>query len=413
MSAAGGAVRWTVALLAAGYALKWADGQVLAVVLPQIRAEFRLSDAALGLLAGLPFAIFYTAAGLPIARLADRASRRSVVAVSLAVFSGFTALAAAAANWPVLFATRIGVGVGEAGATPAAQSLIVDLVSPKRRAVALSVYGAGLNAGVLAGFALGGWVGQRYGWRAACLVCGLPGLLVACLTALTASEPARARAAPVPVTRVLSILAREPAYRHVLAANSLTGLAGFSALAWLPSFLTRDHGMNAGQAGLFLGLMSGIVGLAGVLLTGWLADRAGHRRPALLASLCLLTFPSLLAFYLVPGPALPAWLFVLPALFGAAFAAPSAAIVGELAAADMRATALSLMLFVVNLAGTALGPILVGVLSTVLKPVLGEASLRCALALTTLALPWAAWHFGRVGGRLQQGRPGGVPTARP
>jgi predicted MFS family arabinose efflux permease len=349
------------------------------------------------LLAGLPFAIFYTAAGVPIARLADRASRRWIVAVSLAVFSGFTALAAAAASWPVLFATRVGVGVGEAGATPAAQSLIVDLVAPSRRAVALAVYGAGLNAGVLAGFVLGGLVGQRYGWRAACLVCGLPGLLVACLTGLTATEPARVRPVLVPVGRVLATLARQPAYRHLLAANSLAGLAGFSALTWLPSFLARDHGMNARQAGLFLGLMSGIVGLAGVLLTGWLADRAGQRRPALLAAISLVTFPSLLAFYLVPGPALPSWLFVLPALFGAAFAAPSAAIVGEIAAPGMRATALSVMLFVVNLAGTAFGPILTGLLSSALAPRAGGESLRYALAVTTLALPWAAWHFRKVG----------------
>ena len=362
---------------------------MIAVVLPQVRAEFRLSDTALGLLAGLPFAIFYTAVGVPIARLADRGSRRSIVAASLAVFSGFTALAAVSTSFGMLFATRIGVGVGEAGATPAAQSLIADLAGPRRRGVALGVYGAGLNLGVLAGFAVGGWVGERHGWRAACLVCGLPGLLVAILTWLTVADPPPARAPRIRARSVLARLAGLAAFRHLLAANSAAGLAGFSALAWLPSFLQREHGMGARDAGLFLGLMSGVVGLVGVLLTGWLADRAGRRRPLLLAAICLVTCPSLAAFYLDPGRAVPVWLFVLPALFGAAYAAPSAAIVQELAPAGMRATALSVMLFVVNLTGTVLGPILTGVLSD-------AVGLRAALALTALALPWAAWHFSRI-----------------
>ena len=359
-------------------------------MLPQIRAEFHLSDTALGLLAGLPFAVFYTVLGIPIARLADRASRRDIVAASLAIFSASTALAAACLSYAALFATRIGVGIGEAGATPAAQSLIADRVDPRHRAAALAVYGAGVNLGVLAGFAIGGLVGERHGWRAACLVCGLPGLLVAALTRLTMVEPTRAAAAPVTTASVLAHLARQPAFRHLLAANSLTAVAGFSALTWLPSFLDRDHGLTMRDAGLFLGLMSGLVGLAGVLLTGWLADRAGPRRPLLLAGICLATFPSLAAFYLAPGRPVPTALFILPALFGAAFAAPTAALVQDIAPPGMRATALSLLLFVVNLIGTTLGPILTGILSD-------AVDLRSALALTALALPWAAYHFLKVG----------------
>ncbi len=397
-------IAWSVGLLAAGYALKWADAQVLSVVLPQIRAEFRLSDTALGLLAGLPFAIFYTVMGIPIARLADRASRRTIVAASLAVFSGCTAAAASTTSFATLFLTRIGVGFGEAGATPPAQSLIADLV-PARRGLALGVYAGGLNIGVLTGFALGGAVGQSHGWRAACLVCGLPGLVIALLTRLTIVEPTRALPATIPIARVLVLLGRQPAFRHLLAANSLASLAGFSALTWLPSFLQRDHGMGARDAGLFLGLMSGLVGLAGVLLVGWLADRAGNRSPRLLAAICLATFPSLAAFYLIPGRPLPVWLFVLPALFGSAFAAPSAAIVQDLAPSGMRATALSLMLFVVNLAGTALGPILTGVLSD-------RLGLRYALALTSMALPWAAWHFSKVNSGVSPRTPPVQSTCR-
>jgi predicted MFS family arabinose efflux permease len=378
-----------VCLLAAGYALKWADGQILSAVLPQIQAEFRISDGTLGLLSGLPFAIFYTVLGVPIARLADTGHRRSLVAASLGLFSGFTAVAAAATSVPALFAARIGVGLGEAGATPPAQSLIADVVPAGRRGFALAIYGAGLNFGILAGFAVGGIVGGQFGWRAAFLVCGLPGLLVAVLTRLTIDEPGRFMTPAAPLRDVFAILARRPGFAHVLAANSLAGLAGFAALAWLPTFLGRTHGMALRDADLFLGVMSGIVGLAGVLLTGWLADLAGSRLPTMLAGLCLVTFPSLAAFYLVPGPALHAWLFILPALFGAAFAAPSAAIIHSIASPGTHATALSLLLFVVNLVGTACGPILTGFFSDLI-------GLRAALALTTLALPWAAWHFSRV-----------------
>lgn len=403
-------VAWTVGLLAAGYALKWADAQVVSVVLPQIGREFRLSDAALGVLTGLPFAIFYTVMGVPIARLADRLNRRDIVAVALLAFSGFTALAARSGSFATLFLTRIGVGVGEAGASPPAQSMIADLVPPRRRGFALSVYAAGLNVGVLFGFAVGGVVGQAYGWRAACLAVGLPGIPIALLTWLTLREPVRGAsdgqaAGEMPrFGEAIARLGSDRAFRHLVAASSLASLAGFSALNWLPSFLLRYHGMRAGAAGLFLGLMSGIVGGIGALLAGWICDRAARSdprgRPRVLAIACLLIFPSIGAFYLDRETRLPVALFVLPALLGAAYAGPSAAIAQEVAPLRMRATALSLLLLVTNLVGTVLGPMLTGVLSDLLRPVAGAQSLRWALIGSAAVLPWAAWHFWACGNAL-------------
>ena len=397
-----GAAAGLVLVLGAGYALKWADAQVLAVALPALKAEFRLSDTVLGLLGGLPFAIFYSVLGLPLARLADRTSRRAVVASSLAAFSVATALGAAATTFQFLFATRVAVAVGEAGATPAAQSLIGDLVAPARRGLAYAAYAACANVGILVGFGAGGLIAARYGWRVAFVSLGLAGLPIALLTRLVL--PAGRRCGHAPATTLstaLRRLAADRAFVHLVAGGSLASVAVFAALAWIPSFLARDHAMGAGESGVFLGLFSGVLGGIGTVLTGAAADRLARRwgeagRPLFVAIACLVAFPSLLAFYLAPGVRLPWWLFILPALLGAAHAGPSAAAIRTLAPALDRALAFSVLLFVLNASATVLGPIATGVLSDLLRPLAGPASLRWALAATTLALPVAAFHFRRA-----------------
>ena len=397
-----GAGATVVLVLGAGYALKWADAQILSVALPALKAEFRLSDTVLGLLGGLPFAVFYSVLGLPLARLADRTSRRAVVALSLAAFSAATALGAAATSFAFLFATRVGVAVGEAGATPAAQSLIGDLVPPARRGLAYAAYAAAANVGILLGFAAGGILDARYGWRVAFASLGLAGLPIALLTRLVV--PAERGRGGVPRTRLLVVLRRlaaDRAFVHLAAGGSFASIAVFAALAWIPSFLARDHAMGPGASGVFLGLFSGVLGGVGTILSGAVADRLARGwgeagRPLFVAIACLVAFPSLLAFYLAPGVPLPWWLFILPALLGAAHAGPSAAAIRAIAPAADRALAFSVLLFVLNAAATVLGPIATGVLSDALRPVAGPASLRLALAATTLALPAAAFHFRRA-----------------
>ncbi len=393
-----------VLILGLGYALKWADAQVLSVALPALKRAFSLSDTALGLLGGLPFALFYSVLGVPLARAADRGSRRGLVAISIALFSAATALGAAAGSLVMLFTLRVGVAVGEAGATPAAQSLIGDLVAPTRRGVAYAAYAAFANAGILLGFAVGGILVAADGWRAAFAVLGLAGMPVAILTRLALPDP-RAEGAARPAERSLArsvqALAGHRALRHLAAGGSLASAAAFAALAWIPSFLARDHAMGPAASGLFLGLSSGVLGGVGAVLAGILADRFAERRgeggrPLLVSVACLVAFPSLLAFYLAPGRALPWWFFVLPALLGAAHAGPSAAAIRAIAPASERALAFSLLLFILNASGTVLGPIAVGVLSDALSPLAGAASLRMALAATALALPWAAFHFWRA-----------------
>ncbi len=410
--------RMVVLLLGAGYALKWADAQLLSVALPALKSEFRLSDTALGALGGLPFALFYSVLGVPLARLAEHRSRRGLVAISIATFSALTTLTAAATSFASLFAIRVGVAVGEAGATPAAQSLINDLAPAARRGLAFSVYAAAANAGLLLGFAGGGLLDADLGWRAAFAAFGVPGLLLALLTRI--ALPPETRAAIVPASRPsigagLAVLLREPAFRHVVAGGSLASIAAYAALAWVPSFLARSHGMGAGASGLFLGLTSGVGGGAGALAIGVLADRAERRAPGamlrVVAAACLVAFPFLLAFYLAPGRALPWYLFLVPACLGAAHAGPSAAAIGRLAPPGLRAIAYSLLLLSLNVAASLLGNVATGVLSDALAARFGTDALRVALTLTTGVLPWAAWHFHRAARLLARPQQDGFPGA--
>ncbi len=168
--------RAMLALLVLLYVINYIDRQILSVLLEPIKQELEVSDTAMGLLTGLAFALFYTTAGIPIARWADRGSRRKVVVVGVVVWSAMTALSGLARNFVQLALARVGVGIGEATLSPAAHSLISDAFPPERRATALGIYNIGGNVGIMLGFMLGGWIGEAFGWRMAFFVVGLPGL---------------------------------------------------------------------------------------------------------------------------------------------------------------------------------------------------------------------------------------------
>jgi MFS family permease len=168
---------YAVWLLCGVYMLNMLDRQLLSILIEPIRTEFALSDTHMGFLGGLAFALFYTTLGMPLARLADRSHRVNIIAVSIAVWSAFTALTGLAKGFWHLLAARVGVGIGEAGCNPAAYSLISDYFEPRRRATALSIYQMGGYAGGFVGLMLGGAIAQEYGWRVAFYVVGLPGIV--------------------------------------------------------------------------------------------------------------------------------------------------------------------------------------------------------------------------------------------
>ncbi len=395
--------RWVLFVLVVVYAVNFIDRNILAVLLQPIKEELGASDTEMGFLTGFAFAVFYTFAGIPIARIADRGSRRNLMAVGIAFWSVMTAACGLARGFGELALARIGVGVGEASATPAAHSLISDYFPPERRTQAIAIYNSGASIGVLFGLLLGGWLQQTFGWRVAFAVVGLPGVLVALLVWVSVAEPPRGGSEGIQdpgespdLRATLRHLAALRTFRHVALAASLYGMTAYGVLNWAPTFLRRVHELSYAEVGFKLGLVIGLGGAAGALLGGVLCDRLSKRDVRWLVWVPALAGVGLLPCFGVftlsddPGLALAAFLPV--NLLNVVFAAPTYAIAQGLARLRMRAMASAIVLFVLNLIGLGLGPVLVGVLSDALEPRFGNEAIRYALLAVIAANLWAAAH---------------------
>lgn len=294
---------YVLAVLVAVYVMNFVDRQILAIVLEDVKAELGASDTAMGFLSGPAFVLFYTLAGIPIARWADRGSRRFVIALGLVVWSAMTAACGLARDFGQLAVARFGVGIGEAAGTPPSHSLISDYFPPERRATALSIYGMGIYLGVLFGFLGGGYIRDLFDWRTAFLAAGAVGVPLALLLRLTVREPARGASEhdavdteTPPLREVLRILFGQRSFVWLTLAACCQALSGYAILSWGPAFLIRVHGMAVSEIGLQFGLIAGIGGAVGVTTGGFVADRLGARDarwyvwlPAILA---LATAPS-------------------------------------------------------------------------------------------------------------------------
>ena len=398
-------LRYALGLLCVVYVVNFVDRQVLSILLQSIKEDLGLSDLQLGLLSGTAFGLFYATLGIPIARLADRSSRKGVIAVCLAIWSAMTALCGTASGFATLLLCRVGVGVGEAGGSPPAHSMISDYFPPERRASALGIFSLGVPLGILVGFLAGGWLDEALGWRKAFIVVGLPGVLLAVVVALTLREPPRGHseglaAAQGEVPDALAVMAhlwRLRSFRHVALGSALYAFVGYSATTWLPPFLARSHGMAPGDIGTALALIIGIGGGVGIYLGGVLADRFASRDPTSAVRVpmwaVLLAFPPGFVVYLSDSTALALAAFALPAFLGLMYQAPAFAVTQSLATPKTRATAAAVLLFVINIVGLAMGPALTGALSDALQPSLGDDSLRYALLIVSGGLLWSALHF--------------------
>jgi predicted MFS family arabinose efflux permease len=383
------------------YIFNMVDRNILNILLEPIKAELGVSDTLLGLLIGPAFAIFYTFAGLPIARIADRSSRRAVISIGLAVWSLMTAVSALVRTFPQLLLARIGVGVGEAACSPAAHSLISDYFPPERRATAFSIYALGSPLGALVGFAAGGWIAEFFGWRRALMVVGLPGVAFAVFVWLTLREPRRGtyeQDAP-PATSLpeaIRFMSRLPALRHVLLGGAIHSFASVAVASWHAPFLMRVHEMGPGQAGTWLAGLS-IFSAIGTFAGGSLSDRLARRdiRWHLWATgfATLAAVPFYLGFYLWPGTGGALALAVPGVLLAAFFFGPVIAVTQSLVRSNMRAVASAVMLFLNNIIGYGLGPLAVGAISDRLAPSLGNQSIRYALLIVIVTNLWATAHF--------------------
>ncbi len=411
--------RQALLLLVLAYTLSIADRMILSILFPNIKAEFGLSDAQLGLLGGFSFALFYATLGIPIARLADRYSRKMIIVVSLAIFSLMTALSGWAAGLISLFVFRIGVGIGEAGVNPASHSMIADYFPPRRRAFAMAILMLGANVGMILGFAAGGVIAEYYGWRIALMSVGFPGLLLAVVFMWLLREPPRggfdglAKSAkpaepPPPIHKTAQTMWRNPALRHLLLGSIVTGMLAYGLMQWLPTFFIRSHEMTQSQVGVMMALFFGILGASGALLSGKLADRFSSKGFQygmwMVAGAMALAIPFWTAAFWVDNLALAMALFIIPAFTGNFYLGPSLALIQTLSPVPMRAVASAIAMFCLNLIGMGLGPLIIGLLSDSLIPVFGDASLKIALASFCLLGLWGAFHFALCGKALARQR---------
>jgi len=393
--------RYLLCVLVVVGVFAWLDRSVLSVLLQSIKTELVLSDTQLGLLGGLAFGLFYAIVGLPVAWLADRYNRRTVLASSIALWSVMTAFCGLASSFLGLFLARVGVGVGEAGASPPAQSLVSDHFPAERRGFAFGILYLYVPLGFSLGFFSAGWLNEFLGWRSALVVLGLPGLLIAALVRTTLREPPRAASSRTPpLWMTVRYVCSRSSLRHLLFAGAIHGIGGFATAAWLPTYLIRTFDMSSGSAGTWLAVAYGFGGLIGVLAGGSFADQRKRMSrddrwyawtsasvvcvAAPLSALIYATHSSVLAI---------AALFAVVTLWQM-FLGPVTAMLQGLAGVRRRAVVAALYLFLVNLVSSGAGPFAVGAASDYFGTSFGQDSLRLALLLVTpLACLWAALHF--------------------
>ncbi len=388
---------YVLLLLMVVYIFNFIDRQILVILQESIKAELGLSDKQLGLLSGFTFAVFYVVCGIPIARWADRYNRVNIVSASLVVWSGMTALSGLTTNFLQLLAARIGVGVGEAGASPPSHSIISDYFPHEERGRALSFYSIGIYIGILFGFLAGGWINQFFGWRIAFLVVGIPGILLAIIVKLTLREPLRGLSdegdhSVIPEGHLLSDVRRLwsiPSFRLAAIGSGFNAFLGYGSLNFMPSFAIRLYDVPVGLVGTWLALIAGLAGAAGVYTGGHLSDLLGKRDvrwhykvPAISTLLCgLFVIPMLLVShqYTMWG------IYALAVYCQSMFLGPTIATAHALVGPRHRALASSVVFFVLNIIGLGLGPVTVGAVSDALEPLVGVESIRWAIMTTAFA----------------------------
>lgn len=401
-----GACWYALVLLTLVYTFNFIDRQLLAILQESIKADLSLSDSQLGLLTGFAFAIFYVTAGIPIARWADRGNRRNIVALSLFIWSGMTALSGYVQNYLQLLLARIGVGVGEAGGSPPSHSIISDIFPPHRRATAIGFYSMGVNIGILFGFLAGGWLNEFFGWRVAFLVVGVPGILLALLLRVTLREPVRGlhdgashdADASVPFRDVLALLRSRRSFIHMAIGGGLNAFCGYGTANWTASFLIRSYDMPTGELGTWLAAIIGAGGAFGALFGGILADRLARRDQrwyAWVPSVAgFIVAPFMVAIYTVDTAYSALLLMIIPGLLFQAYLGNTIAATHAIVGPRMRATSSAMLFLVINVIGLGAGPWTVGFVSDLLAPSLGNESLRYAmLYVLPPVMVWSALHY--------------------
>jgi MFS family permease len=399
---------YVLLMLTLVYVFNFIDRQLLVILQEAIKKDLQLSDLELGLLSGLAFAVFYVALGIPIARIADKRSRRNTVAISLGLWSLMTACCGLAKNFVQLALARMGVGVGEAGGSPPAHAMISDYFPAKNRSTALSIYSAGIYVGTLIAYMTGARLNHDLGWRVAFFTLGIPGLVFSLLFFITVKEPRRGATDEVAqiadnhsLIEVLRVLFSKQTFIILALASALNVFCIYGLMNWVPSFLQRSHGMTTVQIGKFLGLILGFGGAIGSFGGGILTDRLGKMDKRwyvkVPAFAILLVVPCMAVAIFAHDTILSVIGIGLCAMLQSSYLGPALAVSHNLVPASMRALTSAVFFLVINLIGLGLGPTVVGLVSDLLKPHFGVESLRWAMSiLLVVSLASALMFLGTV-----------------
>jgi predicted MFS family arabinose efflux permease len=396
---------YTLVLLTAATFFYQLDRNVVYIVQELIKVEFRLTDTQLGLVTGLAYGLANGLAGLPIGWLIDRANRAKVLAACVSVWSAMTALCGLATSFPLLLAARVGVGLSESGGTPTSLSIVSDLYPPERRASKIGIVSAGYSLGTIVSALAGGFIAATYGWRAAFLIYGAPGLILGILMFATLREPPRTRApneAPIPFAEVLQSagrLIRQPGLRMIFLATALTSMVSTGVYSWWASFMIRVHHLDLPTVGLVNTLGPGVCGVLGMIGTGLAADWARRRSAGgplhVVAATSAITFVASAVALWTPSTAMMiAALMVAGATMGA-YIGPGNAVVSEISPPHLRGLAFAMPVVITNLVGAALGPLVVGMLSDAVQAAAPQVQpLRAAMfTVLLLQIPVALIYF--------------------
>lgn len=391
-------VWYVVVVLTMVNVANYMDRMALSVLLPVIKTDLQLSDGQLGLLVGFAFAIFYAACCIPIARWADSGVRRNIIALALTTWSLMTVLSGAAQTFWQLFLCRIGVGAGEAGCVPPAQSLICDYAPAERRFGLFAVHNFGATVGMMLGMALAGWWAELIGWRWTFVALGVPGIALAVLVWFTIIEPERGRlegtrVAPESISlgQTIRLLWSCKVYRLLVLFLVVNGFVQMGLNQWLPSYYSRIFGLSISSVGLYLGAALGISAGAGGLLGGLLANRVAkrdERLPMLIsAGATFAGIPAAFASLLVSSASMSILLMAATSLLWNISNGPVIGSVYNVTDPQMRATAGAITIFFTSVFGFGLGPYFVGYMSEVFSDRLGAEGLRYALIAGVVLSP--------------------------
>ena len=397
---------YILGILLTVYIFNFIDRTIINILTEPIKESFGVEDWQMGLPGGPAFAILYTFVGIPIARFSEQHHRVWIIAGSVFLWSLMTVLCGFALSFIALFIFRIGVSIGEAGCSPPANSLIADYFVPAERSTAVSVYALGIPLGGMVAYVFGGYIVGSLdgpiigamleswnwtwavnaldwqnieGWRIAFVVVGVPGIIVAAIVKLTIAEPPRGYTDPLEMQNreqvgfreVLRILSQKPAYWHVTMGVTIASFVNYGVGQFFVSFLIRTHELSIFDASVKIAMALALMAAIGTYMSGYLADRYAKRFPKALALIPMFALLGVIPMHVVGYLAESLWVAVPLMMVGQmllyTYLCPLYAVPSGVVDSRMRATAVAVTLFIVNLLGYGLGPPLIGGLSTILN----------------------------------------------